>query len=140
MIRLLYCSQAKPEISKEDIENILQTSRKNNSAAEITGALMYGGGRFMQVLEGPEQAVLRTYVNITDDTRHSNCRMIYVTPVKDRLFSTWTMAMVEGEPLTLEHVAKLRAHRLESVKADAFFEVMREFSSMLKPVDEVPNN
>lgn len=139
MLRLLYCSQFKPETSKEDIENIFQTSRKNNSAAKITGVLMHGGGRFMQVLEGPDQAVLRTYLEITNDTRHSNCLIIYVTPVKDRIFSSWEMAEVEGQPLTLEHVAKLQAHRLESVKADAFFEVMLKFSSMLKPANEVPS-
>ncbi len=63
MIRLLYCSQAKPEFNTDTLEEILLTSRKNNSAAGITGVLVHGGGMFMQTLEGPEQAVLRTYEN-----------------------------------------------------------------------------
>lgn len=131
MIRLLYCSQAKPEFNKETLDEILLTSRKNNSTAGITGVLVHGGGMFMQVLEGPEQTVLRTYMKILDDKRHTDSRIIHITPVKERLFTNWTMGVVEAEPLTFEHVAKLRAHRLESVNADAFSQVMREFTGML---------
>ncbi|MCR2746206.1 BLUF domain-containing protein [Limnobacter parvus] len=131
MIRLLYCSQAKPDFNKDTLDEILLTSRKNNSEAGITGVLVHGGGMFMQVLEGPEQAVLRTYVKILDDKRHTDSRIIHITPVKERLFSNWTMGVVEAGPLTFEHVAKLRANRLESVHADAFSQVMREFNAML---------
>jgi hypothetical protein len=131
MIRLLYCSQARPEFNKETLDEILLTSRKNNSTAGITGVLVHGGGMFMQVLEGPEQTVLRTYMKILDDKRHTDSRIIHITPVKERLFTNWTMGVVEADPLTFEHVAKLRAHRLESVNADAFSQVMREFTGML---------
>ncbi|WP_394673555.1 BLUF domain-containing protein [Limnobacter sp.] len=131
MIRLLYCSQAKPDFAKETLDEILLISRKNNSTAGITGVLVHGGGMFMQVLEGPEQQVLRTYVKILDDKRHTDSRIIHISPVKERLFDNWTMGVIEAEPLTFEHVAKLRAHRLESVTADAFYQVMREFNAML---------
>ncbi|MCE2745566.1 MAG: BLUF domain-containing protein [Burkholderiales bacterium] len=131
MIRLLYCSQAKPEFNDETLDDILLTSRKNNSATGITGVLVHGGGMFMQVLEGPEQNVLRTYVKILDDKRHTDSRLIQISPIKDRLFDNWTMGIVEAEPLTFEHVAKLRSHRLETLNADAFTQVMREFTGML---------
>lgn len=131
MIRLLYCSQAKPEFNTDTLEEILLTSRKNNSAAGITGVLVHGGGMFMQTLEGPEQVVLRTYMKILEDKRHSDSRIIYITPVKERLFNNWTMGVIEAEPLTFEKVAKLRAHRLETINADAFSQVMREFNNML---------
>lgn len=131
MIRLLYCSQAKPEFNQDTLDQILLISRKNNSAAGITGVLVHGGGMFMQVLEGPENNVLRTYMKILDDKRHFDSRIIHITPAKERLFANWTMGVVEAEPLTFEHVAKLRAHRLESVNADAFSQVMREFTGML---------
>ncbi|WP_341237496.1 BLUF domain-containing protein [uncultured Limnobacter sp.] len=131
MIRLLYCSQAKPDFTKETLDEILLISRKNNSTAGITGVLVHGGGMFMQVLEGPEQQVLRTYMKILDDKRHTDSRIIHISPVKERLFDNWTMGVIEAEPLTFEHVAKLRARRLESVTADAFYQVMREFNAML---------
>jgi len=131
MIRLLYCSQAKSDFSEDILKEILLTSRKNNRAANITGVLVHGGGLFMQVLEGPEQVVLRTYMKILDDKRHTDSRIIHITPVKDRLFENWTMGVVEADPLTFEHVARLRANRLESVNADAFTQVIREFTGML---------
>lgn len=131
MIRLLYCSQAKSDFSEEILKEILLTSRRKNSTADITGVLVHGGGMFMQVLEGPEQPVLRTYMKILDDKRHTDSRIIHITPVKERLFGNWTMGVIEAEQLTFEHVAKLRANRLESVHSDVFTQVVREFTGML---------
>ena len=131
MIRLLYCSQAKSDFSEEVLKEILLTSRKNNSAAGITGVLVHGGGMFMQVLEGPEQNVLRTYMKILDDKRHTDSRIIQISPMKERMFDNWTMGVIEAEPLTFEHVAKLRANRLETLNADAFTQVIREFNALL---------
>ena len=131
MIRLLYCSQAKSDFSEEVLKEILLISRKNNSAAGITGVLVHGGGMFMQVLEGPEQNVLRTYMKILDDKRHTDSRIIQISPIKERMFDNWTMGVIEAEPLTFEHVAKLRAHRLETLNADAFTKVIREFNALL---------
>jgi len=59
MIRLLYSSQATQNITEQDIAEILEKSQKNNQEVGITGVLLYGGHLFMQVLEGPEQAVLK---------------------------------------------------------------------------------
>lgn len=131
MIRLLYCSQVKSDFNEEILKEILLTSRENNRRNRITGVLVHGGGLFMQVLEGPEQNVLRTYMKILDDKRHTDSRIIHITPVKDRLFENWTMGVIEAEPLTFENMAKLRANRLESVHADVFSQVMREFTGML---------
>ena len=100
MIRLLYCSQAKSDFSEEVLKEILLISRKNNSAAGITGVLVHGGGMFMQVLEGPEQNVLRTYMKILDDKRHTDSRIIQISPMKERMFDNWTMGVIEAEPLT----------------------------------------
>lgn len=131
MIRLLYCSQARSDFSEEVLKEILLTSRKNNSAAGITGVLVHGGGMFMQVLEGPKQTVLRTYMKILDDKRHTDSRIIQISPIKERMFDNWTMGVIEAEPLTFEHVAKLRANRLETLNADAFTQVIREFNALL---------
>ncbi|HEX4917138.1 MAG TPA: BLUF domain-containing protein [Limnobacter sp.] len=131
MIRLMYCSQAKTDFTKYTLEEILLTSRKNNALQNITGVLVHGGGMFMQVLEGPEARVLRTYVKILDDARHSDSRIIHITPIKDRLFTNWTMGVVEADPLTFDEVAKLRAHRSESVEPDVFVNLMHKFNGML---------
>lgn len=131
MIRILYCSQVKPGNNEENLAEILITSRKNNKALDITGVLVHGGGLYLQLLEGPEKNVLRLYTKIMDDKRHSDCRIIHISPTKERLFQNWTMGIIERDPVSFEQIAKLRANRLESVNTEAFSQVMREFNSIL---------
>lgn len=58
-------------MAREQIEQILFVSRRNNEAAEITGALLFSDTNFSQVLEGPRADVERLYetLNQTRVTR-----------------------------------------------------------------------
>ena len=127
MIRLVYISQAIVGITDEQVQSILRSSQKNNSANGITGVLVYGGGLFMQVLEGSEQAVLRLYVKILDDRRHTECRLIHISPAEEQIFKNWSMAVLNGEPLDHQRIGELRSRRLESVQSQEFTQLMREF-------------
>ena len=127
MIRLLYMSQAAPRIAEEEVQSILESARRNNPAFGLTGVLVSGGGLFMQVLEGPEQAVLRQYVKILDDRRHSDCRILFISVAIDRIFEEWSMGAIDSDPFQFQHIAELRAHRQEAVQAKIFTDVMREF-------------
>lgn len=131
MLRLLYSSQALPSVNEDSVRDILQTSRKNNAQQGITGVLVFGGRVFMQVLEGSERSVLSTYLKILEDTRHSDCRIIHITPTEERLFGQWTMGIIEGDPLEFQHITELRSYRTESVPGDAFRKVMQAFLARL---------
>jgi hypothetical protein len=133
MIRLLYFSQSKDVISDEEIQSILQSSRHNNAGRGITGVLIYGGGLFMQVLEGPQQAVLRLYVKILDDRRHCNSQIIHITPTDKRIFEGWSMGSIKrSNSLEFEQILELRNLRKEVVQAKVFTDVMHEFLRVLK--------
>jgi hypothetical protein len=133
MIRLLYFSQSKDVMSDEEVQSILQSSRRNNSALGITGVLVFGGGLFMQVLEGPEQAVLRLYVKILDDRRHGNSQIIHITPTDKRIFEGWSMGSIKrNNSLEFEKMLELRNLRKEVVQAKVFTDVMHEFLKILK--------
>lgn len=131
MLRILYFSQATQGFSSEQIREILETSQRNNAAAGITGVLLHGGGLFMQVLEGPEGAVLRAYVKILDDRRHSNSQLIHISPVSERMFASWSMAVLDSTPVEFRDIAELRSLRLESVSSKAFANVMHAFVKRL---------
>ncbi|MBK8384495.1 MAG: BLUF domain-containing protein [Candidatus Accumulibacter sp.] len=120
MIRLLYLSHATRGITDEQVQNILQSARRFNPLVGITGVLIHGGGLFMQILEGPEEAVLRLYVKVLDDKRHSDCRIIHISPANERLFQNWTMGIIQRVP------GFGRAPRL-----DHFANAMREFVKRL---------
>ncbi|MFI8743092.1 MULTISPECIES: BLUF domain-containing protein [Pseudomonadaceae] len=132
MIRLLYISRAAPTISNEQVQDILLSSRQNNPASSITGILVHGGGLFMQVLEGQEQDVLRKYVKILDDPRHSGAEILYISPANNRIFGKWSMGGIKSDPLQFQYISKLRARRLEVIDASTFTETMREFAQMLR--------
>ena len=86
MFRLLYISRATSGTTHEQIQDIQRAALQHNPAAGITGVLVHGGGLFMQVLEGPEPAVLRMYVKILEDRRHGDCEILHISPAKERVF------------------------------------------------------
>ena len=131
MIRLLYLSQASPS-SGEDLESILRTARQNNPPLSITGVLVHGGGWYMQLIEGPERSVLKLYAKIIDDSRHSDPRVIHITPATEALFGEWSMGFVKRNPLEFDHVIALRARRLEAVNASIFADTLRDFARRLR--------
>lgn len=132
MIRLLYLSDAHEGINEEAVNGVLKSAAKNNPPLGITGLLVFGGGVFAQILEGPEQAVLRKYVQIATDMRHHNCRIVYITTTQERIFKDISMAALEAQPMEMEHIAELDARRHETVPADAFTDLMHVFFSRIQ--------
>lgn len=135
MIRLLYMSQKTPGTTDAQVRDILGSAKRNNQVSGITGVLVHGGGMFMQILEGPEQSVLRTYVKILDDRRHADCQILQISPAEERLFPVWSMGMIERDPLAFEHIHELREHRMEIIQAQHFTDAINQFVQMLKSSD-----
>ncbi len=133
MLRLLYASQAAPDVAEGQVRDILRSARTHNAAVGLTGVLVHAGGVFMQVLEGPEQEVLRLYVKILDDKRHGNCRLIYVSPARERLFEQWSMGMIEAQPLDFQDLLQLAHTRQATVEPPAYTAALREFLRRLAP-------
>ena len=71
LFRLVYASTSllsdEPDVAREQIEQILLVSRRNNEAAEITGALLFSDTNFSQVLEGPRAEVECLYETLNHD-------------------------------------------------------------------------
>jgi len=74
------------------LDALLEHSRTRNSAAGLSGLLVCKDGRFMQLLEGPEDAVLETYQRIVDDPRHTDVGLLVDERIHTRRFGEWTMA------------------------------------------------
>lgn len=95
MYRLIYCSRNRIEGSErqiaDEIERILLSSRRNNEAHHITGALLFNGLAFAQVLEGTRSAVEATYAAICADSRNSHVVLLEASEVAKREFPRWSM-------------------------------------------------
>lgn len=89
---IVYLSTAIAQLSEGALLQLLRRARCANQQAGITGVLMYGGGQFMQVLEGSPAAVRRLYARIQADPRHSRLEKIADGPLSHREFKGWHMS------------------------------------------------
>ena len=102
MYQLAYISSAKQPVDQALLDDILMASRRNNARVGVTGLLVSGGRRFLQILEGPDDAVLSTYARIEADPRHRGFVMICCQEVDERAFGHWSMAFRDGEAPALD--------------------------------------
>lgn len=91
LLRLVYTSTAAQPFRETALEQLLEQCRRSNAVRDITGLLLFRDGRFLQVLEGPVEAVRRLVDTIADDPRHRAMRILLETPITVRLFSDWSM-------------------------------------------------
>lgn len=104
LIMLLYTSIATRPMSEQDLIDILEVSRRNNVADDITGLLLYLNGSFMQVLEGPRANVEHTYQRIVRDKRHHYVATVLQEPIAERTFGAWRMSFVNlSNPTVADH-------------------------------------
>lgn len=91
MLSVTYVSVADPSISDEEIASILVSARRNNVRDELTGALVYNGHNFLQLLEGPDEKVEACLAVIRDDPRHSGMIEVRRRTIEARDFGEWAM-------------------------------------------------
>ena len=94
LVRLLYASRA-VDASPAAIESILGSARQHNHETGITGILVYGGGVFMQGIEGGRQAISDLYGTIQRDARHQDVMLLHYEEILERRFGSWTMGYVD---------------------------------------------
>lgn len=105
LVRLLYASRAQ-DSSTEAINAILAQSRQYNPSCGITGILCYGGGVFLQAIEGGRMAVSELYGHIQKDPRHKDVVLLDYEEISERRFGSWTMGQVNL--LKLNHAILLK--------------------------------
>jgi signal transduction histidine kinase len=95
--QLVYASKVAEGFSEKDLIDILRTSRKNNKAIHISGALVYNKGYFLQMIEGEQVVVDALFKKITQDVRHEKISRFYRGTVPNRVFPDWYMGFFQNE-------------------------------------------
>lgn len=98
MLQILYVSGASGEVSNDDLEDILATSRRNNPSLGVTGMLLWGDGVFIQVLEGETRTVHGLAARIRNDPRHRNFMVLFEQTTDQRVFANWSMGYKQLDP------------------------------------------
>jgi hypothetical protein len=106
LVRLLYVSRAAKAEDAQATQDILAQARSHNLSHGITGILCYGGGIFLQAIEGGRDAVSDLYNHITGDKRHKNVVLLHYEEITERRFGGWTMGQVNLSKINTSIVLK----------------------------------
>lgn len=92
--QLVYTSTATTPFTQPQLQHLLRQARSTNANLWVTGVLLYCDGKFVQVLEGDDQAVWTVYGRIQRDLRHTNLELLADGPVPERVFPDWAMGFL----------------------------------------------
>ncbi len=95
MLQIIYASAAAKPFARDNLVELLKIARRKNMAADISGMLLYHGGSFLQVLEGPEKNVEELYAKIQKDPRHNRCLLLWRDSIQQKEFENWSMGFVD---------------------------------------------
>jgi Sensors of blue-light using FAD len=134
MQRLLYVSESNIEALSADrtVSEIIERAQVKNAQIHVTGALIFTGQHFAQVLEGSPESISMLMAYIYNDPRHTNIVVFDKSPITQRQFPDWTMAYHGPAPFVSRHIAKLREATSKPEQrraADWLTDLAREFSS-----------
>lgn len=91
-----------------DVADILAVSQRNNARCQITGLLFFDGKRFLQALEGDDQAIVETMARIGRDGRHRSIVNLSDRTITSREFGAWSMTHRSFDAADHGEIARIR--------------------------------
>lgn len=140
MVQLIYASRAIDGMNVEMVEQILAASRRNNLQDNITGVLCFNRSYFLQCLEGPRDAVSRTYARIVKDERHADPVLLGYHEIAERAFSSWTMGYIPELQISREitqRFANSREFRPLEMSGESALAMLKHLYSIPAPERDV---
>lgn len=92
MHHLIYMSMASWPMTDAELGELLAQAQRGNARRGITGALVYGDGQFMQLMEGEQADLEELYAHFGHDHRHKGLFKLADRAIAERRFSEWSMA------------------------------------------------
>lgn len=112
---LTYTSRARLDLSSGDLADIHETARHLNALDGITGLLVFDGTRFLQIIEGSQDAIDNLVGRLRADPRHSAFEIRDERTVGERSFPDWSMELVSVSAGYLQARPKLETILPEAV-------------------------
>lgn len=81
-------------MKRVELDHLAENAQYNNGMCDISGALLYGRGSFLQVIEGPLHAINNLYMKIHKDPRHCDLALLSFVPIRRRHFAEWGMEVL----------------------------------------------
>lgn len=125
--QLLYISKLADDCDFSAMKELVEVARRRNPVLGITGALLFDGERFCQLLEGGEPEVRALMGRIAADPRHTRVRVLHAAQGSDGVvMDHWASGYCE-------------AHDLDVIDAACGVEMslIAEFTAVLNRADIV---
>ena len=91
--RYVYMSKAADGVNEKYVASFISIAQERNRSEELTGALLYLDGYFLQVMEGPAEAAANCMMRIMSDKRHHHIDVRETLDVDIRRFPKLWMAL-----------------------------------------------
>lgn len=108
MYYIIYSSYASIEFNDSNLKDLLAHAREKNGRLGITGMLFYFSDKFVQLIEGEEEAVKTLAREIANDTRHKFFVILKEGPIQDRFYADWSMGFRSINPAEFTDVANFK--------------------------------
>ena len=106
--QLVYISRSsQPLTTPLDVADILEQASRNNPFLDLTGVLTWSGDTFVQLLEGPSEALDVIMARLLFDPRHSDIDILARELVFERTFPEWSLVFAMFTPRTGVDLTKL---------------------------------
>jgi Sensors of blue-light using FAD len=98
--QILYCSIAKQPMDEHALHALAESVAPINRMDHITGLLMYSDNVFVQLIEGPRQAMQHLWSRLLRDSRHFGIVQLYhYRELESRTCQSWDMKLVSFDTL-----------------------------------------
>ncbi|TBR41419.1 BLUF domain-containing protein [Marinomonas agarivorans] len=100
LTQLIYTSTISDSFVVDDIHSIMESAKRNNAEAGLTGLLYFNRQYFLQCLEGGRDQVNKAYNTILSDSRHKDIVILSYQEISEREFPSWQMGYLPESDLT----------------------------------------
>ena len=114
------------------VAEILATAVANNLRDDVSGALICDPKWFVQILEGRESVVSRTFERILRDQRHADVSLVAMQPITERSFAAFPMAGLaqsEDNADLFRHYGGSRHFDPQLMRAERLFDLAEALTS-----------
>lgn len=130
MKRIKYISRFAEDLTKEDIDALVEQAGQRNAEHGITGMLVTTGHLFFQIIEGPSESIDSLFHNISNDRRHTDVLILAVEDnVPTRIFPDWSM-----KKMSLGDKSQVRLEPLR-VLLDTAMVLRKNTDSLVKTIE-----
>ena len=139
LYQLIYISKAKVQFTKEELDTLVIKASHFNKEKSITGALIFGKGYFLQILEGKKPTIKILFEKIKSDPRHKHILELHFSSAEKRVFPDWNMALLNldtDEKIDLEGfneiIQAFEGNTINKIEKHRALSVIGKFRSVMQ--------